>query len=145
MDTFSLSLLPAAADAGLDTLTVSRHVPVYRRDIGRHDTTLAVAQCVDPNRFINAGLVLLLTRRRLLVTRRTRLLDRVRPLVSAELTAVTGVEWTPKQRLGVLDFRFTVADRTHRLWVRASHPDQFARLTGVFRRTFPVPAIPRQR
>ncbi|MEV0839947.1 hypothetical protein AB0I55_10355 [Actinocatenispora sera] len=136
MDTFSLSLLPAAADAGLDTLTVSRHVPVFRRDVGRHDTTLAVAQCVDPNRFINAGLVLLLTRRRLVVTRQSRLFDRVRPLISADLTELSEIDWTPRDRIGLLDLRFTVdGDRQH-LWVRAPHRQQLGHLVSVFGRTF---------
>jgi hypothetical protein len=136
MDTFSLSLLPAAADAGLDTLTVSRHVPVFRRDVGRHDTTLAVAQCVDPNRFINAGLVLLLTRRRLVVTRQSRLFDRVRPLISADLTELSEISWTPRDRIGLLDLRFTVAGDRHHLWVRAPHRQQLGHLASVFGRTF---------
>ncbi|BCJ38991.1 hypothetical protein Athai_64940 [Actinocatenispora thailandica] len=136
MDTFSLSLLPAAADAGLDTLTVSRHVPVFRRDVGRHDTTLAVAQCVDPDRFVNAGLILLLTRRRLVVTRQSRLFDRVRPLITADLTELAEIDWTARERLGLLDFRFTVRGAAHHLWVRAPHRGQLAHLVGVFGRTF---------
>lgn len=136
MDTFSLSLLPAAADAGLDTLTVSRHVPVFRRDVGRHDTTLAVAQCVDPDRFINAGLVLLLTRRRLVVTRQSRLFDRVRPMVTADLTELSDVDWVARDRLGLLDLRFAVGGDRHHLWVRAPHREQLAHLVGVFGRTF---------
>lgn len=136
MDTFSLSLLPAAADAGLDTLTVSRHVPVFRRDVGRHDTALAVAQCVDPNRFLNAGLVLLLTRRRLVVTRQSRLFDRVRPLITADLTELSAISWVPRDRIGLLDLRFTVDGDRHQLWVRAPHRQQLAHLVSVFGRTF---------
>lgn len=146
MDTFALSLLPAAAEAGLDTTTVSRHVPVFRRDVGRHDTTLAVAQCTEPNRFIQSGeLVLLLTRRRLVVNRRIRVLDRIRPYLSAGLTELSDLDWRVRPRLALIDLRVTAENRTHHLWVRAPYPGQLDRLAAVFHRVFDLPRIPRQR
>ncbi|GAA4211038.1 hypothetical protein [Actinocatenispora rupis] len=145
MDKFGLSLLPAAAEAGLDTITVSRHVPVLRRDVGRHDTTLAVAQCTEPNRFIQGDLVLLLTRCRLVVTRRVRVLDRVRPYLSVGLTEMSDATWQVRERLALIDFTFRADDRAHHLWVRAPYPGQLDRLAGVFHRVFTSTPIPRQR
>lgn len=138
MDRFGFSLLPAATRAGLDTITISRHVPLFRRDVGRQDVTLAVAQCTEPNKFIQGDLVLLLTRRRLVVTRRTRLLDRVRPYLSAELGELADVRWQPRPRLSLVDLRFVLAGRRQQLWVRAPYPGQLDALVAAFHRALPV-------
>lgn len=138
MDKFGLSLLPAAAQAGLDTITVSRHVPLFRRAVGRHDTTLIVAPCTEPHRFIRGDLVLLLTRRRLVITRQTRPLHRVRGYVSAELAHLSEVDWEPKPRIGMVDFRFTADGRAHHTWVRAPQPGRLDELTTAFGRALPL-------
>jgi hypothetical protein len=145
MDTFGFSLLPAAAEAGLDTLTVSRHMPLFRRAVHRHDTTLVLAPCTLPDRLVTGnGLLLLLTRAQLVVTRHRRLPDRVRPHVAAPLADLSGVRWAPRPLAGVIDLRFHHAGRDHHLWVRTRYPGQLARLGSVFGDLFPAP-IPRQR
>jgi hypothetical protein len=145
MDTFGFSLLPAAAEAGLDTLTLSRHMPVFRRCVDRQDTTLLLAACTLPDRLVNGhGLLFLLTRQHLVVTRHRRLPDRVRPRLAAPLSELSAVRWQPRALSGVVDLSFRFAGQDHHLWVRASYPGQLARLQSVFGQLFPA-FVPRQR
>jgi hypothetical protein len=145
MDTFGFSLLPAAAEAGVDTLTVSRHIPLFRRAVDRHDTTLVLASCTLPDRLVAGnGLLLLLTRTHLVVTRHRRVPDRVRPHVAAPLADLSDVRWASRPLTQVIDLHFQHAGREHHLWIRTRHPGQLARLGSVFGALFPPP-IPRQR
>lgn len=138
MDRFGFSLLPAATRAGLDATTISRHVPLFRRDVGRQDVTLAIAQCTEPNRYIQNDLVLLLTQQRLVVTRRTRLLDRVRPHLSAGLDELTDVRWQPRSRQWLIDLTFVLHGRPRQLWVHAPYPGQLDGLVTAFHQALPV-------
>ena len=138
MDRFGFSLLPAATRAGLDTTTISRHVPLFRRDIARGDVTVLVAQCTAPNKLIPGDLVLLLTRKRMVVTRRTRLLDRARPHLSAALRDLSDVAWQPRRRLGVIDLTFALEERPHHLWVRSPYSGELEALIEVFHRVLPM-------
>lgn len=139
MDTFGFSLLPAAAEAGLDTLTLSRHMPLFRRVVDRHDSALVLATCTLPDRLVAGhGLLFLLTRHHLVVTRHRRL------HVAAPLAELTGVSWRPRALSGVVDLRFRFAGRDHHLWVRPSYRGHLARLETVFGQLFPG-RIPSQR
>ncbi|MGA8114385.1 MAG: hypothetical protein WCA46_12030 [Actinocatenispora sp.] len=143
MDTFALSLLPAAAEAGLDTTTVSRNLPLFRRDVGRRATTLAVVRCTERNHLVRSGLVLLITRQRLVVTRRTKLLHRVLPHLSAGLSELSDVTWSPNPGQLRIDLQFRLRGREHHLRVRPG-PGQLGRLEATFEVALGG-RIPRQR
>lgn len=140
MDTFGFSLLPAAAEAGLDTLTVSRHMPLFRRVVDRGDTTLALATCALPDRLVAArGLLFLLTRTHLVVTRHRRL------HVAARLADLAGASWRSRPLSGVVDLRFQHRGRDHHLWVRPSNRSRLESLLGQLLRNrvaAPEPAEP---
>lgn len=144
MDTFALSLLPAAAEAGLDTTTISRHVPVFRRDVGRNARTLAIARCSEPDRRLQGTLLLLVTRQRLVVTRQTRVFDRVRPHLSAGFSELSDVAWAPDYAKARMDLRFRLRERTHHLRLRVPARGQWGRLTTALETALGA-RIPRQR
>src|SRR4051794_39415850 len=88
MDVFYRTFLPAAAEAGVPLPAVSRHLPIVRRCVDADDTTVLVNRCAG-------DVLLVLTRRRLVVTRESRFLRRLRLHLNADLRHLSNVTWTP--------------------------------------------------
>lgn len=143
MDRFGFSLLPAAAEAGLDTITVSRHMPLFRREVARNDTTLLVAHCARPDRLLSGPLLLMLTDRHIVVTRSARMTSRARPHVSAALATLGDVRWQPMARMQAVDLYFRLRGEDHHLWVRADRPGRMDRLRAAFSQAL-GPRVPSQ-
>lgn len=138
MDVFSRTFLPAAAEAGIATQTASRHMPVFRRCVGSGDAPILVTRCSRPNRSATAGeYLLLLTHRRLVVTRQTRVLHRLRLHLNTELRELSDVTWGPDPRLHCLELAATAIDGVReRFVIRTRHPKQVWQLDELLNHAF---------
>jgi hypothetical protein len=136
LDPFAATFLPAAAEAGIDLTTVSRHIAVLRHCVAPDDETVLVARGSRADRAFGGGThLVLITRRRLVVTAESRLLHRMRLHLNADLRHLTDVLWTPEPALGGVQLSATAIDgvREH-FWLRSLDPERVgARLQRVFR------------
>ncbi|GGK32625.1 hypothetical protein GCM10010124_26720 [Pilimelia terevasa] len=137
MNVFSRTFLPAAREAGLAVSTVSRHLPVLRQCVGPGDAVSLVARCFRPERPQREDFLLLLTRRRLVVTRQGWPLSRLRLHLNAELRHLRHVSWTADPRNGVIELAATAVDGVReRFCTRVPQPHQLWRLDDLFTQVF---------
>ncbi|GIJ30103.1 hypothetical protein Vqi01_52650 [Micromonospora qiuiae] len=137
MDVFSRTFLPAATEAGLAVQTASRHMPVFRRCVGSGDATILVARCSRPDRPMFGDHLLLLTHRRLVVTRQTRILHRLRLHLNTELRELSHVTWSPDPRLHSVELAATAIDGIReRFLIRTQHPKQVWQFDALFNHAF---------
>ncbi|AEB47858.1 MULTISPECIES: hypothetical protein [Micromonospora] len=137
MDVFSRTFLPAAAEAGLAVQTATRHMPVFRRCVGASDATVLVTRCSRPDRPMSGEYLLLLTHRRLVITRQTRVLHRLRLHLNTELRELSHVTWSPDPRLHSVELAATAIDGIReRFLVRTQHPKQVWQLDALFNHAF---------
>ncbi|MBL6277194.1 hypothetical protein JMF97_13600 [Micromonospora fiedleri] len=137
MDVFSRTFLPAAAEAGLAVQTATRHMPVFRRCVGSSDATVLVTRCSRPDRPMSGEYLLLLTHRRLVITRQTRVLHRLRLHLNTELRELSHVTWSPDPRLHSVELAATAIDGIReRFLVRTQHPKQVWQLDALFNHAF---------
>jgi hypothetical protein len=136
MDVFTRTFLPATSEAGLPTLVVSRHLPVLRRSVSLDETTVLVARSRRPRLPIGGAYLLLLTNRRLVVSRESWLLHRVRLHLAAELRDLSQVVWTADPRSGV-ELAATAADGVReRFWIPTRDPRRVRHLEALFSYAF---------
>jgi hypothetical protein len=137
MDVFARTFLPAAAETGVAIPTVSRHMSAFRRYIERDDPTVIVARCVRPDHPTRGEFLLLLTRRRLVITRETRLLRRLRLHLNAELRHLSNVTWSSDPRNSAVELAATAVDGIReRFWIRVGHPQQVWHLDALLSHAF---------
>ncbi|MEV4767840.1 hypothetical protein [Micromonospora humida] len=137
MDVFSRTFLPAAAETGLAVQTVSRHMPVFRQCVGSGDATILVARCARPDRPVDGDYLLLLTHRRLVVTRQTRVLHRLRLHLNTELRELSNVTWSPDPRAQAVELAATAIDGVReRFVIRTQHPKQVWQLDTLLHHAF---------
>lgn len=142
MDVFSRTFLPASAEAGLPLQTVSRHMPIFRRCIGPDDATVLVARCSRP-RQARGDYLLLLTYRRLVVTRQTPVLRRLRLHLNTELRHLSDVTWNPDERLPAVELAVTAVDGVReRFLIRANDSKRVWEYDAILRHTFRSPVRP---
>ncbi|WP_244615920.1 hypothetical protein [Stackebrandtia albiflava] len=141
MDRFSRTLLAAAAESGLATITLSRHVPSFRRSVPADDEVVMLAHCLRPDGHLSGDHLLLLTRRRLVVTKQSRVLNRVRIDVDAGLAELVDVRWTADPSLPGVELAFTAGDVRHRFWMDARHGKQVWRVDALLARMFHRPSV----
>ncbi len=119
--------------------TMGRHLPILRRCLGQRDTPVLLARCGRPGQTRPRGRhqVLLLTRRRLIVTSESRLLRRLRLHLNCELRHLADVTWSPEPALGGVRLAATAVDgvREH-FWVDAGNAARVHRVDGVLRQLF---------
>jgi hypothetical protein len=149
LDEFSLTIQPAAAQAGVETSAVSRHLSIFHRCVGRLDPPVLVARCSSADPCPNTKRhrrhrrdMLLLTRHRLVVTAKSGLLRRLRLYLNCDLRDLADVNWVPEPELGGVRLAATAVDgvREH-FWLDAGGPDAVSRLDALLRQVFaPVPA-----
>jgi len=150
MDVFSRTFLPATAEAALPIPTVSRHMPLIRRCVEPDDATMFITRCLRPDRPPGGQhLLLLLTRRRLVVTHETRMLRRTRLYLNARLGDLHNVSWRADDRQCAIELAATAGDGLReRFWItlgdrtRVSHVD--ALLSHVFRPRLPAARLAAQ-
>ncbi|WP_176308587.1 hypothetical protein [Micromonospora sp. NBS 11-29] len=137
MDVFSRTFLPAAAETGLATQTATRHMPVFRRCVGSGDATILVTRCRRPDHPVGGDYLLLLTHRRLVVTRQTRVLHRLRLHLNTELRELSNVTWSPDPRTHSLELAATAIDGAReRFLIRTHHPKQVWQLDTLLHHAF---------
>ena len=130
MDVFSRTFLPAAAEAGVPIPTVSRHMPVFRRCVEPDDTTVLVSRCAG-------DFLLMLTSRRLVVTRESRFLHRLRLHLNADLRHLSNVTWNPDARESVVEVSATAVDGVReRFRTRLGRPEQVWHFDALFQHVF---------
>jgi hypothetical protein len=136
MDVFSRTFLPATSEAGLPIPVVSRHMPVLRRCVPPEETTVLVARAHRPGVPVAAAFLLLLTNRRLVASRQSRLLHRVQLYVAAELRDLTQVAWTCDPHAGI-ELAATIADGVReRFWLPTRDPRRARQLDALFSHAF---------
>lgn len=135
MDVFSRTFLPATADAGLSISAVSRHMPVIRRCVTPEETALLVARCQRPGLPVAGTFLLLLTNRRLVLTRQSRLLQRVQLHLTCPLRELSDVSW--HRRGGGMEFAATAADgERERFWIPLRDPVRSRHLDALLDHLF---------
>ncbi len=137
MDVFSRTFLPAAAETGLATQTVSRHIPIFRRCVGSGDAPILVTRCSRPDQQIGGDYLMLLTHRRLVVTRQSRVLHRLRLHLNAELRELSNVTWSPDPRSQCVELAATAIDGAReRFLIRTHHPKQVWQVDTLLNHAF---------
>jgi hypothetical protein len=137
MDVFARTFLPAAAEAGVAGPTVGRHLPVFRRCVAPEDPTALVVRCRRPGQPLLGEFLLLLTSTRLVVTRETRVLRRLRLHLNTELRHLHNVSWTPNPRTAAIEIAATAVDGVReRFAIRAAGPEWAGRLDAVLGSVF---------
>jgi hypothetical protein len=110
MDVFSRTFLPAAAEAGVAIPTVSRHMPIFRRCVEPDDPAILVTRCTRPDAPMTGDFLMVLTYRRLVVTRETRVLHRLQLHLNANLRHLSNVTWSPDVRDTSVEMCATAVD-----------------------------------
>ncbi|MEH1016810.1 hypothetical protein V6U90_27385 [Micromonospora sp. CPCC 206060] len=141
MDVFARTFLPAAAENGIALQTISRHMPIFRRCVGTGDAAILVTRCTRPDRPAHGEYLLLLTYRRLVVTRQTRLLHRLRLHLNTDLRHLRDVTWHPDPRLPAIELVATAIDGIReRFLIRAGHSRQVWQLDALLTQVFRTPS-----
>jgi hypothetical protein len=146
MDLFSRTMLACSAEAGLTTTALSRHVPILRRNIRAGDQVSLLSRCVGSDGLGSGDHVLMLTGERMVVTRQSRLLGRVRLCLDAPVTAIENLRWSADPAGPGVELNFTVlegpdAAEPHRwhFWLPASHAKRVWRVDALLARAFRRP------
>ncbi|HZE40381.1 MAG TPA: hypothetical protein VE172_16385 [Stackebrandtia sp.] len=142
MDRFSKTLLAAAAESGLATITLSRHVPSLRRNIRNDDEVMVLAHCLRPDGQLSGDHLMLVTKRRLVVTKQSRVLGRVRLEMDAPVAELGDVRWSADPTLPGVELSFTAGETRHRFWMDARHGKQVWRLDAMLAKLFRRPSVP---
>lgn len=130
------TFLLATAVAALPALTVGRHRPVLRRCVAPTEAALLITQCRRPEQPYAGAHLLLLTKRRMVVTRETRVLHRVQLHLAADVRELSQVTWICDPRRRVVELAATAVDGVReRFWLPAGGARQ-AHLDMLFRHVF---------
>ncbi|SDT74028.1 hypothetical protein [Actinoplanes derwentensis] len=139
MDVFSSTFHPAAEAAGA-TPAANRHLPIFRSCVDPDDSAVLVARCGRPGAPLSGDWFLLLTRRRLVVTRESRPLHRLRLHLNANLRNLSDVTWGIDLSKSVLELSITAMDGVReRFRMRLGDPATVWRAEALVRESF-VPA-----
>lgn len=112
-------LVAAARRTGADAATVCRQLPMLHSCLPNDDDPVLLARATRPGD--RASYLVLLTTRRLVVTRETRLLRRLDLHLNAEPRHLSDVIWTPEPTMGAIALSATAIDgvREH-FWIRTT-------------------------
>ena len=137
MDVFSRTFLPAAAESSVPIATTSRHMPVLRRCVSPNERTVLVARCQRPDQPMQGDYLLLLTKRRLVVTQETILWRRLRLHLNSELRHLDHVTWTTDSRAGVVELAVTAIDGIReRFLIKVGAPERASHVEALFSYAF---------
>lgn len=146
MDLFSRTMLACSAEAGLTTTAISRHVPLLRRNIRAGDQVSLLGRCVGSDGLGSGDHVIMLTGERLVVTRQSRLLGRVRLCLDAPVNSIKNLRWSADPAGPGVELNFTVlegpdATEPHRwhFWLPATHAKRVWRIDALLARAFRRP------
>jgi hypothetical protein len=136
LDVFSRTFLPLAEEAGIASVTVTRHAPLIRSQVDGDDPALLVAQCSRPDRPVGGTHVLVITKRQLVVTSETRLLRRPRLHLASPVEDLESVTWSADPVAAALDLALSTAEGRQRFWIRGLHPRHLWRLDAALLKVF---------
>ena len=137
MDVFSRTLRPVAVEARVPTPGTHRHMSIMRRCIQSGDAPVLVTRCIRPDRPTQGEYLLLLTYRRLVVTQRSRLLQRLRLHLDTDLRHLSNVTWSPDPRLPVVELAATAIDGVReRFLIRAGHDKRLWQVDALLNHVF---------
>ncbi|MFC3492808.1 hypothetical protein [Glycomyces rhizosphaerae] len=146
MDLFSRTMLACSAEAGLTSTALSRHVPLLLRNIGPGDQVSLLSRCVGSDGLGSGDHVLMLTGQRMVVTRQSRLLGRVRLCLDAPVTAIENLRWSADPAGPGVELNFTVLEgpgatepRRWHFWLPATHAKRVWRIDALLARAFRRP------
>lgn len=146
MDLFSRTMLACSAEAGLTSTALTRHVPLLRRNIAPGDQVSLLSRCVGSDGLGSGDHVLMLTGERMVVTRQSRLLGRVRLCLDAPVAAIENLRWSADPAGPGVELNFTVlegpsAAEPHRwhFWLPAVHAKRVWRIDALLARAFRRP------
>ena len=140
MDVFSRTFLPAAAEAGVAIPTVSRHMPILRRCVEPDDTAVLVSRCLRPDAPLAGEFMLLLTRRRIVVTQETKVLHRMRLHLNANLRQLSNVTWSNDFAHSAIEVAATAMDGVReRFRLRLADPDAVWHFDSLLEYVFRTP------
>ncbi|MCC3764733.1 hypothetical protein K3N28_16875 [Glycomyces sp. TRM65418] len=146
VDLFSRTMLACSAEAGLTTTALSRHVPLLRRNIGSGDQVSLLSRCVGSDGLGSGDHILMLTGERMVVTRQSRLLGRVRLCLDAPVAAIENLRWSADPAGPGVELNFTVLEgpdatepRRWHFWLPASHAKRVWRIDALLARAFRRP------
>ncbi|RRR96019.1 hypothetical protein [Glycomyces terrestris] len=139
-------MLACSAEAGLTTTALARHVPLLRRNIGAGDQVSLLSRCVGSDGLGSGDHVLMLTGQRLVVTRQSRLLGRVRLCLDAPVAAIENLRWSADPAGPGVELNFTVLEGPHateprrwHFWLPATHAKRVWRVDALLARAFRRP------
>ncbi|GLZ00306.1 hypothetical protein [Actinoplanes sp. NBRC 103695] len=137
MDVFSRTFLPAAAEAGVPIPIVSRHLPIFRRCVDADDPTVLVARVLPASQPSGGDFLLLLTHRRLVVTRESRVLHRLQLHLNANLRHLSHVTWSTDVRDSTIEVCATAVDGVReRFQMRVPDAEHVWHLDGLLKQVF---------
>lgn len=146
MDLFSRTMLACSAEAGLTTTALARHVPLLRRNIRAGDQVSLLSRGVGSDGLGSGDHILMLTGERLVVTRQSRLLGRVRLCLDAPVSAIENLRWSADPAGPGVELNFTVLEgpgatepRRWHFWLPASHAKRVWRIDALLARAFRRP------
>jgi hypothetical protein len=146
MDLFSRTMLACSAEAGLTTTALTRHVPLLRRNIGSADQVSLLSRCVGSDGLGSGDHLLMLTGERMVVTRQSRLLGRVRLCLDAPVAAIENLRWSADPSGPGVELNFTVLEgpgatesRRWHFWLPAVHAKRVWRIDALLARAFRRP------
>ncbi|QSB05447.1 hypothetical protein [Natronoglycomyces albus] len=139
MDSFSRTMLAAAAESGLATITLSRHVPNLRRNVRGNDKVVLLAKCLGSDGLGSGNYILMLTHNRMVVTRESPRLGRVRPCIDQAIDALSGVRWSADPVRPGMEIAFQAVGEHFRFWINAGHEKQIWRIDALLARKFRRP------
>jgi hypothetical protein len=146
MDLFSRTMLACSAEAGLTTTALSRHVPLLRRNIPAGDQVSLLSRCVGSDGLGHGDHILMLTGERMVVTRQSRLLGRVRLCLDAPVGAIENLRWSADPTGPGVELNFTVLEgpeatepRRWHFWLPATHAKRVWRIDALLARAFRRP------
>jgi hypothetical protein len=146
MDLFSRTMLACSAEAGLTSTALTRHVPLLRRNIASSDQVSLLSRCVGSDGLSSGDHVLMLTGERMVVTRQSRLLSRVRLCLDAPVAAIENLRWSADPAGPGVELNFTVLEgpgatepRRWHFWLPAVHAKRVWRIDALLARAFRRP------
>jgi len=135
-DAFSRTFLPLAEQAGITAALLGRHFPLVRAQVDESDPALLVAQCSRPDRPAVGSHLLVITRRRLVVTAETRLFRRPRVHLASPVEDLESVTWSADPVGAALDLALSTPEGRQRFWIRGLHPRHLWRLDAALLKVF---------
>jgi hypothetical protein len=110
---------------------------VFRRCVEADDSAVLLTRCLQPGRGATGEFLLLLTNRRLVVTRQSRVLHRLSLHLNANLRHLSHVTWAADRDGAGFEVSATAVDGVReRFWTNLGDRDRVHHVEAMFERVF---------